>query len=168
MAPHGCYPCKGDDRWCVIAIRSQEEWIRFCEIAGHREWLSDHRFAELAGRLQYREELDHWIEKWTMRHTPHQVMLLLQRAGIAAGAVQTAEDLYRDPHLRERGSAREVFHPQTGWVTRAGPSARTASSTAARKEFAHVSGEDTEAVLDEVLGMSRAEIRELIDRRVVR
>ena len=31
-APHGCYRCKGDDRWCVIAIDNQEEWKRFCEI----------------------------------------------------------------------------------------------------------------------------------------
>ena len=51
-------------------------------------------------------------------------MIMLQRDGIAAGVVQTAEDLYRDPHLRERGLAREVFHPRVGWVTRAGPSVR--------------------------------------------
>ena len=168
MAPHGCYRCKGEDRWCAIAVRSQQEWIRFCEIAGHREWLSDHRFAELAGRLKYREELDYWIEKWTARYTPHQLMLMLQRAGIAAGAVQTAEDLYRDPHLRERGAAREVFYPQIGWVTRAGPSVRTTYSAAPRNGFSHVAGEDTEAVLGDVLGMSRAEIRGLFEQQVVR
>ena len=168
MAPHGCYRCKGDDRWCVIAVQSQEEWIRFCELAGHREWLSDHRFAELKGRLQYREELDYWIEKWTARYTPHQLMLILQRAGIAAGAVQTAEDLYRDPHLRERGSAREVFHPQVGWVTRAGPSVRTAYSTAPRTGCAHAAGEDTEAVLGDILGVPRSEIRSLVERQIVR
>jgi benzylsuccinate CoA-transferase BbsF subunit len=168
MAPHGCYRCKGDDCWCAIAVRSQEEWVRFCEAAGHREWLQDHRFAELAGRLQYREELDNCIEKWTTRYTPHQAMLILQRAGIAAGVVQTAEDLYRDPHLRERGATREIFHPQLGWVTRAGPSVRAAYSAAPRAGLAHLAGEDTEAVLGSVLGMSRDEIRGLFDRQVVR
>jgi len=53
-APHGCYRCKGDDRWCVIAIQSQEEWIRFCELAGHREWLTDHRFSEPGARVAVR------------------------------------------------------------------------------------------------------------------
>ena len=95
-------------------------------------------------------------------------MLMLQRAGIAAGAVQTAEDLYRDPHLRERGSAREVFHPQLGSVTRAGPSVRTAYSAPARTGFAHVTGEDNESVLGEILGMSLDEIRDLFDRQVLR
>ena len=167
-APHGCYRCKGDDRWCVIAIQSQDEWIRFCELAGHREWLSDHRFSEPAARQTYREELDYWIGKWTANFTPHQVMMMLQRAGIGAGAVQTAEDLYRDPHLRERGFAREVFHSQVGWITRAGPSVRVGASPPARESFAHVAGEDDESVLGEVLGMSREEIRNLTERQVLR
>jgi crotonobetainyl-CoA:carnitine CoA-transferase CaiB-like acyl-CoA transferase len=167
-APHGCYRCKGDDRWCVIAIETQEEWIRFCEIAGHREWLSDHRFAEPAARVSYRDELDYWIGKWTARYTPHQLMLMLQRQGIAAGVVQTAEDLYRDPHLRERGFAREVFHPQIGWVTRAGPSVRLAGQTFAPRSFTHVAGEDNETVLSEILGMSSEEIQDLIGHQVLK
>ena len=167
-APHGCYRCKGDDRWCVIAIQSQEEWTRFCELAGHREWLTDHRFAQPAARIQYHQELDYSIEKWTLTYTPYQVMLILQRAGIAAGVVQTAEDLYRDPHLRERGFAREIFHPQVGWVTRAGPSVRMAESGFRPRGEAHVAGQDNETVLSEILGMSSAEISDLIDRQVLR
>ncbi|HEX5023423.1 MAG TPA: CoA transferase, partial [Candidatus Binatia bacterium] len=167
-APHGCYQCKGDDRWCVIAIQSQEEWMRFCELADHREWLSDHRFSEPAARLTYRHELDYWIAKWTAQYTPHQVMIMLQRAGIAAGVVQNAEDLYRDPHLRERGFAREVFHPQVGWVTRAGPTVRMANQAPAPVGFSHVAGEDNETVLGEILGLSAEEIRDLTERQVLR
>ena len=167
-APHGCYRCKGDDRWCVIAIQSQEEWIRFCEIAGHREWLTDHRFAEPASRAAYHQELDYWVETWTAKHTPHQVMMILQREGIAAAAVQTAEDLFRDPHLRERGFAREVFHPQIGWVTRAGPSVRLTEHGYTPRGFAHVAGEDNDAVLGELLGMSAGEINDLTERKVLR
>lgn len=167
-APFGCYRCKGDDRWCVIAIETQEEWTRFCELAGHREWLSDHRFAEPAARVAYRDELDYWIGKWTAQHTPHQIMLMLQRQGIAAGVVQTAEDLYRDPHLRERGFAREVFHPQIGWITRAGPSVRLAGESFTPRNFTHVAGEDNETVLGEILGMSSAEIQDLAKRQVLK
>ncbi|MGH7794642.1 MAG: CaiB/BaiF CoA transferase family protein [Candidatus Binatia bacterium] len=167
-APHGCYRCKGEDRWCVIAIQSQDEWVTFCEIAGHREWLTDHRFAEPSARLAYRRELDYWIGKWTANYTPHQVMLMLQRAGIAAGAVQTAEDLYRDPHLRERGFAREVFHPQVGWVTRAGASVRLIQHGFSPSGDSHIAGQDNEAVLGAILGMPLAEIRDLAERQVLR
>jgi crotonobetainyl-CoA:carnitine CoA-transferase CaiB-like acyl-CoA transferase len=166
-APHGCYRCKGDDRWCVIAIQSEDEWSRFCELAGHREWLADARFTNTAARVAHRGDLDERIETWTSRHTPHQIMLMLQREGIAAGVVQTAEDLYRDPHLRERGFAREVFHPQVGWVTRAGPSVRLAERGVTPPGDAHIAGQDNEVVLGEILGLSKDAIRDLIERRVV-
>ena len=167
-APHGCYRCKGEDRWCVIAIQSQDEWGSFCEIAGHREWLTDQRFAEPAARLTHRRELDYWINKWTANYTPHQIMMMLQRAGIAAGAVQTAEDLYHDPHLRERGFAREIFHPQVGWVTRAGTSVRLTRHGFSPAGESHIAGQDNEAVLGAVLGMPLAEIRDLAERQVLR
>lgn len=166
-APHGCYRCKGDDRWCVIAVQSQEEWTRFCELTGHREWLADARFADAAERSANRRELDACVETWTSCHTPHQIMLMLQREGIAAGVVQTAEDLYRDPHLRERGFAREVFHPQVGWVTRAGPSVRLLHNGFTPGDAAHSAGQDNEAVLGEILGLTAAEIHDLLDRGVV-
>ena len=124
-APHGCYRCKGDDRWCVISVETQDEWLRFCEIVGHREWATEPRFADLSARVTNRQELDAWVGSWTKQHTPHQVMLMLQRDGIAAGIVQTAEDLYRDPHLRERGFAREVYHS----AGRLGDAGRTVRAT---------------------------------------
>jgi crotonobetainyl-CoA:carnitine CoA-transferase CaiB-like acyl-CoA transferase len=168
-APYGCYRCRGDDRWCVISVETEDEWVRFCEIVGHREWATDPRFADLSARVAYKQELDALVESWTMRHTPHQVMLTLQRDGIAAGGVQTAEDLYRDPHLRERGFARDVFHKEVGWVTRAGPSVRLTEGDAfPRNEFAHTAGEDNEAVLGKLLGMSTATITELKEREVLR
>ncbi len=168
-APHGCYKCKGDDRWCVISVETQEEWVRFCEIAGRREWATDARFVDLSGRVAHKQELDALVESWTMQQTPHQVMLVLQREGIGAGVVQTGEDLYRDPHLRERGFARDVYHPQVGWVTRGGPSVRlTVGDAFSRDEFAHRAGDDNEAVFGELLGWSSAQIKELTEREVLR
>ncbi len=167
-APHGCYRCKGDDSWCAISIQSQEEWICFCELAGHREWLSDARFVDLTARVANRKELNYWIETWTSKYTPHQLMLMLQRGGVAAGVVQTSEDLYRDPHLRERGFAREVYHSQVGWVTRAGPSVRLTEHGYSPTGEAHAAGQDNDAVLGEILGLSNAAIRDLTERQVLR
>ncbi len=167
-APHGCYRCKGDDRWCAIAIDGQEEWRRFCETIGHREWLADARFADPAARIVNRAELDAEIESWTSKYTPHQLMILLQRDGFAAGVVQTAEDLYRDPHLRERGLARDVTHREIGWVTRAGPTVRLSHNRVIADGPVHAAGEDNEAVLGDLLGVSAEDIRGLYERKVLR
>jgi crotonobetainyl-CoA:carnitine CoA-transferase CaiB-like acyl-CoA transferase len=167
-APHGCYRCKGDDRWCAIAVDTQDEWVRLCEIAGHREWTGDARFADRAARLAHRQELDALIESWTINFTPHQIMVMLQRDGIAAGVVQTAEDLYRDPHLRERGFARDVLHQGLGWVTRVGPSVRLTDHGHEASGAAHSAGDDNEAVCGELLGLSSEAIRDLAERKVLR
>jgi benzylsuccinate CoA-transferase BbsF subunit len=167
-APHGAYRCKGDDRWCAISIETQEEWTKFCDITGHMEWAADSRFADLASRVAHRAELDPLVESWTLRHTAHQVMMILQRDGIAAGIVQTAEDLYRDPHLRERGFTREVFHSQVGWVTRAGPSVRVSANRFSPSGVAQQAGDDNEAVFGELLGLSKAQIADLTEREVLR
>jgi benzylsuccinate CoA-transferase BbsF subunit len=167
-APHGCYRCKGDDRWCVIAVEAEDEWKKFCEVTGHPEWASDPRFAQLSARIANRDELDRLVESWTVRHTPHQVMIILQRDGIAAGIVQTAEDLYRDPHLRERGFARDRYVPEVGWLTRAGPSVRLTQRDVVSQEWVHGPGEDNEAVFGELLGLSQSRIQELTARDVLR
>ncbi|HEU4339968.1 MAG TPA: CoA transferase [Candidatus Binatia bacterium] len=167
-APHGCYRCKGDDRWCVIAVETQQEWERFCKVIGHSEWITDPRFVDLSARLSYRRELDGLVESWMKEHTPHQVMVILQREGIPAGVVQTAEDLYRDPHLRERGFARDVYHPEVGWLTRVGRSVRLKESDVTRPETVHQAGEDNEAVLGELLGLSTVQIKDLAQRQVLR
>jgi len=92
----------------------------------------------------------------------------LQREGIAAGIVQTAEDLYRDPHLRERGFARDVYLPQVGWVTRVGPSVRLTETRNSGAEIVHCAGEDNEAVFGQLLGLSAEQIKALTEREVLR
>ena len=34
MAPHGCYPCKGEDKWVAIAVSTDEEWRALCKVYG--------------------------------------------------------------------------------------------------------------------------------------
>jgi len=167
-APHGAYRCKGDDRWCALSVETQEDWVKFCDVVNHREWSEDPRFGDLASRVANRRELDSLVETWTTRHTPHQIMIILQRAGVAAGMVQTAEDLYRDPHLREREFTREVYHPQVGWVTRAGPSVRVGDKPFAPSGAAHRAGDDNEAVCGELLGLSKEKISALVERGALR
>ena len=116
-APQGCYPCLGDDRWCVIAIRDQAAWERLCIITGNQQWRHDPRFADVEARIANAAELDTLISGWTELHDRYDVMHQLARAGIAAGVVQDVEDqLERDPHLEARGYFERIFHHAKGMV----------------------------------------------------
>jgi benzylsuccinate CoA-transferase BbsF subunit len=101
-APHGCYRCQGEDRWCVISARTDEEWRSFCAAIGNVELASDPRFLNLAARVKNRAELDGLVQAWTQARSAEDVMTKLQAAGVPAGVVQTGADLLKDAQLRHR------------------------------------------------------------------
>jgi len=101
-SPHGCYRCQGEDRWCVISVRNDDEWRDFCAVIGRAELLSAARFKNLQLRLQNRSELDAIVQDWTQVRSPEEVMTKCQSAGVPAGVVQTGADLLKDVQLRHR------------------------------------------------------------------
>lgn len=117
FAPYGCYPCQGDDRWCVIAVTSDEEWEAFREAIGNPSWTRDARFQTMSARVRHRDALDAHVAQWTRQRDPHDIMGLLQSWGVAAGAVQDGRDLSHDEHLRQRDVLVPVEHPEMSTLT---------------------------------------------------
>lgn len=101
-APHGVYPCRGEDRWCAIGVTSEERWKAFCEVTGNIDWIKDNRFATFANRKVNEDELDQLIAAWTRNLTPQEVVSKLQSKGIAAGVVQIADEILSCPQLNAR------------------------------------------------------------------
>ena len=163
-APHGCYRCKGEDSWCVIAVSDDSEWESFCNAVGEPEWIGDPRFATLSSRLENVNELDQLVESWTASRTASEVMTTLQEAGVAAGVVQNAEDqMHRDPQLAARGFFEEIEHLKKGKVIATGiPLGLTGTPGRSGRAGAAV-GQDNEYVFGRLLGMSPNEIRELVE-----
>ena len=100
--PQGCYPCLGDDAWCVISCMTDAQWHALALVIGGPELGDDPRYAAADDRWSRHDDLDGLIRSWTQAYTPQQVMHLLQAVGVPAGAVQSGEDLWRDVHLRAR------------------------------------------------------------------
>jgi crotonobetainyl-CoA:carnitine CoA-transferase CaiB-like acyl-CoA transferase len=160
VAPHGCYPCKGEDRWCVIAAETEPQWSALANILGGGV-VGDSRFATNAERLRNREALDKMISAWTQTRDAFAVRDQLQKAGIPCGVAQTGEDLVNDPQLKERGFIVEVDNPRLGKVVLPNfPLHFTNAKLTRRWEFP-VLGKDTETVLRNVVGYDAATIAAL-------
>lgn len=102
-APYGCYPCKGEDRFCVLAIFAEDQWLRLCDLAEQESWKRDRRFADKQKRRENGALLDELLSQWTRKHEAESLVKELQGAHIPAGFVQNVRDLFYDHHLRERG-----------------------------------------------------------------
>ena len=101
-APHGVYPCRGEDRWCTIACQTDAEWEALCRVMGSPPWSSEDRFATLLGRKAHEDELDSLVSLWTEGWDAYDLMRTLQQAGVPAGVVQTTQDLFDDPQVAWR------------------------------------------------------------------
>lgn len=165
-APHGAYRCQGDDRWCTIAVFSDEEWRAFCKATGEPPWTSDPRFSTLLGRKRNEDELDRLVEEWASSHSAEEVMAIMEAAGVAAGVVQNTRDLYQDPQLAHRGHFRWLQHSVMGSVPYDGPAFRL-PKTPDQQSASPALGEHNEYVLKEILGLSDDEIADLLVEGVI-
>ena len=159
-APHDCYPCKGEDRWCVIAVENDAQWTAFAKVLS-LGLEQDERFTTVDARLEHRDELNAIIRRWTQNQDALGVMNRLQDLGVPCGVVQNGADLTSDPHLKERGFIVAVENKRLGRVVLpAFPLRFTNAKLDSRWEFP-VLGRDTEAVLSGVLGYSEEKIKQL-------
>jgi crotonobetainyl-CoA:carnitine CoA-transferase CaiB-like acyl-CoA transferase len=156
-APHDCYPCKGEDRWCVVAAENEEQWEALAKILGPNV-AQDARYKTFNDRLKHRDELNAIVSSWTQGQDAYELMNRLQQAGVPSGVVQTGEDLTNDPQLKARGFIVEVDNPRLGRVVLPNFPLQFANAKLTRRWEFPVLGKDTEAVLREVVGYSEETI----------
>lgn len=166
-APHNCYPCAGEDRWCVIAVESDEQWRALCTVIGRPELLDDERFTRALERWRNRSELDALLSDWTRKHAPVEVMQRLQAAGVPAGVVQSGSDLCSDVHLAARGFIETVQHPVLGAIPVAGLPLQFSEGGHEALVSPPTLGADNAFVVTELLGYERAQLERWESEHVV-
>jgi benzylsuccinate CoA-transferase BbsF subunit len=159
-APHGCYRCQGEDRWCVISARDDDEWRAFCRVIGRSELVSDARFVNLQARLKNRAELDGIVQQWTEARPAEEVMVRCQSGGVPAGVVQTGADLLQDVQLRHRNYFSPFADSLIGpfEIPRSGFLFRGVNEEPLR--LPNRLGADNDPILSELLGYDQATIEQ--------
>lgn len=161
-APHGAFPCQGEDRWCTIACTTDAEWQALCRVMGTPSWTRDERFATVLGRKAHEDELEHRVGEWTRGRDAHALMHTLQKAGVPAGVVQVNQEVVEDPQLGHRGHFVFMEHPELGRHPVQRSEFRLSRAAAEHRWPAPNIGQHTVQVCEEFLGMSRDEIDALI------
>ncbi len=161
-APHGVYPCQGDDRWVAIAVCTDEEWDSFCRVLGNPAWTQDLRFATMASRVEHSDELDSYVEAWTKNYKAEQVMTMMQDAGVGAGIVANSRDLAEDVQLNHYNYFREAKHPYLGKGNFYHPPSIKLSEVDADVGRPNLIGEHNKYICNEILGISDDEYNQLM------
>jgi benzylsuccinate CoA-transferase BbsF subunit len=166
-APHGVYPCKGEDEWCAIAVFNDEEWRAFCRAAEKPDWESDPRFSSAADRKANEPELDRLLAEWTAHLEARSIMERLQSAGVCAGVVQSVPDLFSCPQLAYRHQWVELFHAEFGTYEHLAPPFLLSETPSELRRSSPLLGEHNDYVFEHIVGLSPEEIQILKDERVI-
>lgn len=165
-APHGVFPCKGDDRWISIAVFTEDEWLGLVRAMGTPLWAAAAEFRTRRDRVRNIDLLHERIAAWTAEHDDYQLASHLQRHGVAAAPVANIADLLNDPHYKARGTFIEVQHP-LGFKEMIYGSYVKMSRTKPRVRPGPYIGQDNDYVFKELLGVSEERYRQLKEDEVI-
>jgi formyl-CoA transferase len=156
------YPCKGDgpNDWVFIMPTTQSMWDALLTVLDRHDLLTDERFSNPARMAENRMALYEEVAQWTRQRTKHEAMEVLGTAGVPCSYVFDTMDLFTDPHLTEREFIQTVDHPAVGEVQLMRNPIRMEGVVPL--QHSPLLGGDTEAVLRHDLGLSGAEIAELL------
>jgi benzylsuccinate CoA-transferase BbsF subunit len=166
-APHGAYPCKGEDNWCALSIHSDSEWQSLCRVMGNLPWTEDAKFSTHELRKANEDDLDRNIGEWTSRYTTLEVMEKLQSAGLRAGVINTMKDIYADPQLSQRPQWIELEHPEIGKMHYQRPPFLLTQTPPGPSKRDPLLAEHNDYFYRSLLGMSEQEYRQLVDEQVI-
>ena len=162
-APNGVYRCRGRDSWVAISVTNEEEWRALCLAMERPELAEDARFGEAQSRWDHHGELDTIITRWTRRRDHAEVMDVLQRHGVPAGASLNARELLTDRHLRARRTVVRTNHPEAGRRKTIGTPWKIGSLPAVRYRAAPCLGEHSAEILRDLLGLPTEKIQRMHD-----
>jgi len=166
-APWGVYPCDGDDEWCVVTVRDDDDWRRLRSALGEPDWAKGYDLATTTGRLARRAEIDEHLTAWTRERSPREVTAVLQAAGVPGGFMQRAAEYEDDPQLRARDFLRTFEQPGLEPMAIEHAPFRSELIPAPANTPAPEPGEHTREICTGLLGMDPDDVDRLVANGVL-
>jgi len=157
-APHGVFPCLGEDRWIALACWSDHEWVQLGTILG----VDPQRYPDLDSRLAAQDEIEAMLGGITRGKSADELAAQLQYAGVEAVPVANFQDLLeRDPQLAYREHFVPLHRDVTGESIYERNGFRLSAAPSGFAQASPLLGEHTDAILTGILGYDGARIAAL-------
>lgn len=160
IAPSNLYPT-ADGSSVIIAANADGLFRSLCTAMGRPDLAQDPRFASHIDRGRHQAEIDAIVAQWTAGHVQSDIVALMDRHGIPAGVVNTAAEVARHTHFRDRSAIIEVADPDIGPVTMQGTFPRLGRTPGAVRWTGPRLGEHTREILARRLGYGEEDIENL-------
>mgnify|MGYP005857028121 CR=1 FL=1 len=155
------------DGHIILAVGNDGQFQRFCAAAGLEHLAEDDRYRTNAARIANRETLIPAIAKVIETRTTAEWIALLESRAVPCGPINTIDQVFADPQVKARRMRRVLEHERAGPLPVTANPVRMASHDTTASKAPPLLGENTEAVLSGLLGLSADEIATLRSEGVV-
>jgi len=157
MAPWGPFECR--DGFVGVIVATEGDWAKFCQ-AIERPDLVGHDGA--TSGPERAKNMSGWlgeiINGWFSGQTKAGASAKLLAVGLPVGPVQTAQEIFDDPHVAARKLMIDVPDPILGSVKLVGPVARMSNDPEPLVGPAPLLGEHNAEILAERLGYTKEQV----------
>ena len=164
IAPYDTFAAA--DGELFLAVGNDDQFRRFCPVAGLEHLLTDDRFKTNPLRVSNEKALRLLIAPVIERRTRNEWISALTAAGVPCGAVKTVPEALSDPQVAARNMIEEVEHAVLGSIKVLGTPIKLSETPSSIRSAPPTLGQHTDAVLGE-LGLLADEIASLRGRGVV-
>ena len=165
IVPYQVFGCA--DGHLILAVGNDDQFARFCAVAGKPEWARDPRFAANADRVLRRDMLVPLVAAVMGTRTQRDWLAALEAVGVPCGPINRLDQVFADPQVRHRGMRFEMPHPLSGTVPQVGNPLHFSATPVAYTQAPPLLGEHTATVLAARLGLSAAALSELVAHQVI-
>jgi len=158
----------GDGNDFVICAMTEANWLALCRVLGEPSLAADPRFATSRDRYDNRLALWATLEAAFAARPAAEWVARLGAESIPVAVVNSLEQVVADPQIAHRGMVMELAAPDGRRARVMGNPITMAGAPAAAHRFPPRLGEDSEAVLREVLGLPAGDVAALVRRGVVK
>ena len=142
----------------VLAVGNDEQWRRFCEVAGLD---AGEQFATNRGRVTGYAELRPIVAGVLRPHPRSYWIDKLTAAGVPCGSVRDLREVFSDPQLAAREMIVPMHHAAAGDIRVLGTPIKLSDTPAAMRAAPPTLGEHTDSVLAQDLGLGGEVIGQL-------
>lgn len=151
----------------ILAVGNDGQYAKFCEVAGHPELAADVRFAKNTDRVKNRQILVPLLEKIMLTRTKTDWLAALEAAKVPCGAINNLSEVFADPQVAARQMVSTWQHPHQRDLKLVSSPLKLSLTPVRQDHVPPQLGQHTNALLQEVLGYSEAQIDALRNQNIV-
>ena len=102
----GNFPCKAGV--ISLGVNEEKQFHKLARVLGKEQWLSDHRFANRAARMDHASDLEAELSDILLRKTADEWEPIMQASGVPAAKLRTLPESLQMEHVTARGFVFEL------------------------------------------------------------